>query len=140
MARRRRPELKLEMGPLGTVDPFTLKLEEAPPGSGRAVLTDPSRNDAAIPLEAAELSLVGASQALFHLSLRWLRRAGADVAPCDSARMSAEVRLLLERREARLLEALLRRHLARLPEPPAWMPELLRSLAEIDEFLRWEEA
>jgi hypothetical protein len=50
-----------------------------------------------------------------------------------------EVRVALRRREARLLASLLRRHVDRLPEPPAWMPELRHSLEQIDAYLQWEE-
>jgi hypothetical protein len=52
---------------------------------------------------------------------------------------SGEVRMVVRRPEARLLAALLRRHLARLPQPPGWMRDLNRALEEIDVFLRWED-
>ena len=59
---------------------------------------------------------------------------------CPIRRLSlGEMRLVVRRREARLLAALLRRHLARLPEAPPWMGELLRGIEEMDEFLRWQE-
>jgi hypothetical protein len=64
---------------------------------------------------------------------------GAGRCPDPAAVPSGEARLVVGRREARLLAALLRRHLARLPEPPRWMPHLLVSLEQIDEFLRWED-
>ena len=47
--------------------------------------------------------------------------------------------MVVKRREARLLGSLLRRHVARLPESPKWMTELLEALDEMDEFLRWQE-
>jgi hypothetical protein len=89
-----------------------------------------------MPVELAGLNLVGAGQALLSLSLRWMGRAGRGDPPEEIA---GEVRLLVRRREARLLAALLRRHLARLPEPPAWMRDLLVSFEQIDEFLRWDD-
>ncbi|MHC4549665.1 MAG: hypothetical protein ACYTEZ_12910 [Planctomycetota bacterium] len=135
---RRRPELRLELGCLGTVDPFRLELLEEPVGSGEFFLVDPDRREQRAPLDLAGLNLVGAGQALLGLSLRWMGRAGRELEPPVDAALG-EVRMVVRRREARLLGALLRRHLARLPEPPAWMPELLAALEQIDVFLRWEE-
>jgi len=137
MTRRRdRPELLLEMGPLGTVDPFRLVLGEDPPGSGRHFVAAAESGAPRAPLAMAGLSLVGAGKALLGLSIRWLGEAGREIEqaplpPCG------EVRMLFKPKEARLLASLLRRHLDRLPEPPDWMPELLRALIQMEEFLRW---
>jgi hypothetical protein len=81
---------------------------------------------------------VGAGQALLSLSVRWMCRAGRCPDPPPPV-PSGEARIILGRREARLLGALLRRHLARLPEPPRWMGKLLVSLEQMDEFLRWDD-
>jgi len=134
--RRNRPELLLELGPLGTVDPFRLALTEDPPGSGAHFLALPGPDAPRVPLDTAGLSLVGAGQALLGLSMRWLGAAGRE-AETGPALPAGEVRMVLKPREARLLAALLRRHLDRLPEPPDWMPELLRALQQMEEFLRW---
>jgi hypothetical protein len=135
--KRRRPELRIELGRLGTVDPFGLRLVRHPPGSSEHFLEDPRAAGRLSPVEPAALHLVGASQALLGLSMRWMAAAGRDAGAGDPP--TAEIRLAVRRREARLLSALLKRHLARLPEPPAWMPELLVSLEQIDEFLRWDD-
>jgi len=90
-----------------------------------------------ISVDPASLYLVGASQALFNLSFDWLRTTAEE--PPEPPKPLGEMRLAVRRREARLLGALLRRHLARLPEPPDWMSDLLRALDEMDEFLRWQE-
>jgi hypothetical protein len=135
--KRRRPDLRIELGGLGTVDPFGLRLVEHPPGSAEYFLENPRRAGARMPVELAGLNLVGAGQALLTLSARWMFRAGRGLDPPNVPH--GEVRMLVGRREARLLGALLRRHLARLPQPPAWMPELLVSLEQIDEFLRWDD-
>ena len=134
--KRRRPELRLELGGLGTVDPFGLRLVEHPPGSADYFIEDPRSAGPRMPVETAGLNLVGAGQALLSLSVRWMTRAGRGG---DPALPAGEVRMAVRRREARLLSALLRRHLARLPEPPGWMPELLVSLEQIEEFLRWDD-
>ena len=134
--KRRRPELRLELGGLGTVDPFGLRLVEHPIGSADYFIEDPLSAGLRMPVEMAGLNLVGAGQALLSLSVRWMSRAGRG----DPSELPAgEIRMAIRRREARLLSALLRRHLARLPEPPGWMPELLASLEQIDEFLRWDD-
>ena len=135
--KRRRPELRIELTGLGTVDPFGLKVVEHPPGSAAYFVEDPLGAGARMPAEAAALNLVGAGQALLFLSVRWMTRAGRGLDPPDPP--LGEVRMIVRRREARLLSALLRRHVARLPEPPGWMPELLVSLEQIDEFLRWDD-
>lgn len=135
--KRRRPELRIELGGLGTVDPFGLRLVEHPPGSTAYFLEDPRSAGPRMPVETAGLNLVGAGQALLSLSVRWMSRAGRGLGPPEPP--LGEVRMVVRRREARLLSALLRRHLARLPEPPGWMPELLASLEQIDEFLRWDD-
>ncbi|MHC4939960.1 MAG: hypothetical protein ACYTHK_13405 [Planctomycetota bacterium] len=136
MPRKLRPHLRLEMAELGRVDPFQLSLEERPPGSGRFQVR--SRDGSGMPVERAGLCLVGASQALFKLSFQWLQDIGGT-APDTPPPVMGEMRLAVQRREARLLAALLRRHLARLPEPPGWMGDLMRALDEMDEFLRWQE-
>jgi hypothetical protein len=135
--KRSRPELRIELGGLGTVDPFGLRLVEHPPGSAVYFLENPRSAGARMPVEMAGLSLVGAGQALLSLSVRWMTRAGR--CPHGPDPPLGEIRLAVRRREARLLSALLRRHLSRLPEPPPWMPELLASLEQIDEFLRWDD-
>ena len=134
----RRPQLSIELGRLGPVDPFRLELVEEPAGSGAFYLVAPGLPDRRVPLELAGLGLAGAGHALLSLSLRWMDSAGREAAPFPDPSFG-EVRMVLRRKEARLLAALLRRHLDRLPQPPAWMPELLGSLEQIDEFLRWEE-
>jgi len=151
MVRRARPALLLELDRLGVVDPFRLKVDPTPdrPELVDPELIDPERRRR-IPLDVAGVHVAGASQALLALSLRWMEAAGGTVAPLADAEdgcpapvgpecSMGEVRLVLARREARLLGALLRRHLRRLAEPPPWMAELHRSLEQIDEFLRWEE-
>ena len=92
-------------------------------------------------VDLASLNLVGAGQALLALSVRWMGKAGEPVdSPVDSlVPPFGEVRMIVRRRDARLLAALLRRHLQRLPQPPGWMPELLTSMEQIDEFLRWDD-
>jgi hypothetical protein len=135
--KRRRPELRIELLGLGTVDPFGLRLVEHPRGSSAWFLEAPAAAGVRIPVEMAGLSLVGAGQALLSLSVRWMTRAGRCPGGPDPP--LGEIRLAVRRREARLLAALLRRHVARLPEPPAWMPELMASLEQIDEFLRWDD-
>jgi hypothetical protein len=149
MRRNRRPSLRVEIGNLGAVDPFRLSVVEHPPDSGRFHAENPD-GGARIDLEAAGLNLVGASQALLALSVRWLGQSGRDLPAGVAGRPGGEfepglvppvgeVRVALRRREARLLASLLRRHVGRLPEPPEWMPELQRSLEQIDAFLQWEE-
>ena len=135
---RGRPELRLEMGALGTVDPFRLDLVEDPAGSGTYMVTDPERTGPRMALDAAGLNLVGAGQALFLLSTRWLGHAGREL-EAGSGLPIGEVRMVVRRREARLVASLLRRHLDRLPEPPGWMEEFLEAMVQIDEFLRWDE-
>jgi hypothetical protein len=135
--KRRRPELRIELKGLGTVEPFGLRLVEFPLGSAAYFLEDPQHAGLRMPVETAALNLVGAGHALLTLSVRWMSLAGR--APDPPGPPSAELRLAVRRREARLLSALLRRHLARLPEPPGWMPELLASLEQIEEFLRWDD-
>ena len=85
------------------------------------------------------MSLAGAGQALLTLSMRWMRRAGRQTEP-DPLRPPGEIRMVVRRREARLIATLLRRHLDRLPQPASWMPELLEAMDQIDEFLRWADA
>jgi hypothetical protein len=133
-----RPELRVEVAGLGTVDPFTLEVVEEPPGSGVYSVEDPARRGRSVALERAGLGLAGAGQALLSLSANWLASAGRGTEPGPLEQLG-EVRMVIRRREARLLASLLRRHLQRLPEPPSWMPDLLLSLEQIDEFLRWEE-
>ncbi len=135
--KRQRPELRIELKGLGAVDPFGLRLVEHPPASAAYFVENPLGSGARMPVEAAALNLVGAGQALLFLSVRWMTRAGRGLDPPDPP--LGEVRMVVRRREARLLSALLRRHVARLPEPPAWMPELLVSLEQIEEFLRWDD-
>lgn len=139
MAKKRtRPELRVELETLGTVDPFVLAVVEEPAGSGRFFVADPERRGHRMPLELAGLSILGAGQALLSLSTRWMGAAGRDPEPGGDV-PAGEVRMLVRRREARLMAALLRRHLDRLPQPPRWMPELLEALQQIDVFLRWDE-
>jgi hypothetical protein len=142
MPRKPRPHLRLEMGELGRVDPFQLAVEESPPGSGKFLVRKPD-GDRALSVERAGLCLVGASQALFQLSFGWLQQVSPEEASGETAGTGApamgEMRLAVRRREARLLGALLRRHIARLPQPPAWMADLSKALDEMDEFLRWQE-
>jgi hypothetical protein len=88
------------------------------------------------PLELAGLEVAGAGQALLELSFQWLVQADG-CPPGEPPPMAGEVRLAVQRREARLLAALLRRHLHRLPQPPGWMRELLVALERMDRFLRW---
>ncbi|MHC4957961.1 MAG: hypothetical protein ACYTGN_06255 [Planctomycetota bacterium] len=137
--RRARPELLLEVAGLGVVDPFRLEVVNRPDAEGHRVV-DPGQAGRETTVERAGMSLAGASQALLGLSLAWMERAGLAKAP-DPREMlaSGEVRMVVRRPEARLLAALLRRHLARLPQPPGWMRDLNRALEEIDVFLRWED-
>ena len=136
--RRTRPELRVELERLGTVNPFQLEVVEEPAGSGAFFIADPERGGRRVPIDLAGLSLIGAGQALLSLSVRWMGAAGRDPEPEDGP-ARGEVRMVVRRREARLMAALLRRHLDRLPQPPAWMPELLDALRQIDVFLRWDE-
>ena len=140
------------MAHLGCVDPFQLSLREFPPGGGeyRVAQSDgwgdgesrPLGMDRALGVERAGLCIVGASQALMDLSMRWFlesqppRAFGAEL-PTEPPALG-EMRMVVRRREAKLLGALLRRHVARLPQPPQWMAELLRAIEEMDEFLRWQ--
>lgn len=135
---RRRPELRVELESLGTVDPFRLEVVEDPAGSGAFFVTDPERRGRRAPLDLAGLNLIGAGQALLGLSVRWMGTAGREPG-LEGEPVLGEVRMVVRRREARLMAALLRRHLDRLPQPPAWMPELLGALRQIDVFLRWDE-
>jgi len=131
-----RPELRLEVSGLGTVDPFRLELVEEPAG----FCVEEPEQGRRTPLELAGLSLAGASQALIGLSMRWMDRAGkAGRGLAEPGLVTGEVRMVVRRKEARLLAALLRRHLERLPEPPEWMAELAESLVQMDEYLRWED-
>ncbi|MHC4222884.1 MAG: hypothetical protein ACYSUN_02750 [Planctomycetota bacterium] len=136
---RSKPELKLEVIGLGTVDPFSLQVIEQPAGSGDYFVEDPHQTGRRTKLDVAGLSLAGAGQALLTLSMRWMRRAGRPSEP-DPLGPPGEVRMVVRRREARLIATLLRRHLDRLPQPPGWMPELLEAMEQVDEFLRWEDA
>jgi hypothetical protein len=135
---QRRPELRVELESLGTVNPFRLEVVEEPANSGRFYVADPERRGRRTPLDLAGLNLIGAGQALLSLSVRWMGTAGREPEP-DADPAAGEVRMVVRRREARLMAALLRRHLDRLPQPPAWMPELLGALQQIDVFLRWDE-
>ena len=125
------------MGCLGAVNPFQLQIVEHPCGSGEYFVEDPELGRRSS-VELAGLDLVGAGQALLGLSMRWLRESGGEIEPGELPPLG-DVRMRVRRREARLLSSLLRRHLARLPQPPRWMGELRRSLEEIDSFLRWED-
>jgi len=138
-SRNRRPDLRLDLGPLGTVNPFHLEVVEDPPASGHHAVQAPGLQACRLPVEMAGLNLVGAGQALLALSYRWMVRAGKVGDEDGPARNPGEVRLLIHRREARLLSSLLRRHLARLPQPPAWMGEFLKALEEVEMVLRWED-
>lgn len=140
MPRKLRPHLRLEMAELGRVDPFLLAVEERPPGSGKFHV-QPREGGDGIPVERAGLCLVGASQALFKLSFEWLQQVGGEAPDSElgPGPVMGEMRLAVRRKEARLMAALLRRHLGRLPEPPEWMSDLMRALDEMDEFLRWQE-
>jgi len=160
MRLRKRPRLSLEMGHLGCVDPFDLVVREDPPGSGkfRVQPTVGAQNPLAV--ERAGLCIIGCSQALMDLSMRWFleaqscergsaveRGAAGGLAPDgripdgrvpDGLAPLGEMRMVVRRREARLIGSLLRRHLGRLPQPPTWMAELLGAIEEMDEFLRWQ--
>ena len=138
VVKRTQPHLRIDISGLGTVDPFRLRMIEDPPESGDYQLEDPSQQGRRATLEIAGLSLAGAGQALLLQSMRWMDRAErrSDRIPLPPV---GAVRMVLKRREARLLAALLRRHVARLGQPPAWMPQLVDSLVQIDEFLRWED-
>jgi len=132
----RRPELRLDVAGLGVVNPFELSVREEPLGSENHIVVAPGPPPRRTALDLAGLALVGAGQALLALSMRWLASAGREVDP--ALPLAGEVRMVLQRREARLLASLLNRHLERLPQPPPWMPELLVSLRQIEEFFRWE--
>lgn len=138
---QRRPELRVELESLGTVDPFRLQVVEEPAGSGNYFVADPARRGLRTPLDLAGLDLIGAGQALLGLSVRWMAtpRQEPEAEGGEGVPVGGEVRLVVRRREARLMAALLRRHLDRLPQPPAWMPELLGALQQIDVFLRWDD-
>lgn len=139
---QRRPELRIELESLGTVNPFRLEVVEEPAGSGNYFVADPERRALRTPIDLAGLNLIGAGQALLGLSVRWMTTAGREPeleGGVGAAPASGEVRLAVRRREARLMAALLRRHLDRLPQPPAWMPDLLGALQQIDVFLRWDD-
>jgi len=136
-ARSRRPQLRLEVGSLGVVDPFALAVEAYPDDCKAYCVTAPGEGGRRYPLELAGMNLVGAAQALLTLSMRWASRTPGSEAR-EEELTAGEVRLRIRRREGRLLKALLRNHVARLTEPPAWMSELLVALEEIDDFLRWE--
>jgi len=124
--------LRLEITGLGTVDPFRLRVVEhvgdhfvETPGGPRTQV------------ERAGICLVGASRALLNLSMGWLEAAGRTPEGPGPPPVG-ELHLIMKRRESRLLAALLRRHLGRLPQAPVWMGELLESLEEMEEFLRWD--
>jgi hypothetical protein len=138
--RHGRPELRLEVGGLGTIDPFRLKVVEEPRGSGEYFVEQPGGAGGRVALAVAGLNLVGAGHALLGLSMHWLIAAGGvHASPEPPPLPLGEVRLVVRRREARLLGSLLRRHLRRLPEAPPWMADLSRSFLEIEEVLRWED-
>jgi len=126
------------------VDPFALELAEDPPGSGEHFVRRSGPASGRVRVERAGVNLAGAGQALLSLAMRWLCSSDAateiEVVDGDTGPppVAGEARLLVRRREVRLLGSLLRRHLQRLPEPPAWMPELQQALEEIDVFLSWE--
>ena len=140
----KRPQLALEMAHLGCVDPFALALDENPPGSGKFQVRPPRGADKPLSIERAGLCIAGASQALMDLSLRWFlasqveERREDPPSPLDPPGHLGEMRMVVRRREARLLGSLLRRHVGRLPQPPKWMEELLRAIDEMDDFLRWQ--
>ncbi len=138
--RRGRPALSLEMSDLGRVDPFRLRLVEEPPASGNYFLYPRGEEARRVPMDLAGLAVVGAAQALFSLSAKWLTMSAREIDTHPIPPVAGEVRVLLRRREARLVAALLRRHIARLEQPPPWMAELRQTMVQIDEFLRWEEA
>lgn len=138
--KKRRPDIRLDLCHFGAVDPFRLRLEPGPGESDAYTVRDPLGGGPPANVDVAGIGLVGAGQALFDLAIRWMDRAGRALPGPEAELRAAEVRMVLKRREARLLAALLRRHLDRLPEPPGWMPELLSALEQIDEYLRWEEA
>ena len=75
----------------------------------------------------------GAGQALLLQSMRWMDRADRQPGRVPMPPVG-EVRMVMKRREARLLATLLKRHVARLGQPPTWMQELVASLIQIDEF------
>jgi len=72
------------------------------------------------------------------LSMRWFLEAQPGARNDEPPPPLGEMRMVVRRREARLLGSLLRRHLGRLPQPPPWMKELLHAIEEMDEFLRWQ--
>lgn len=119
------------------MDPFGLEVVESPPGSGEYLVQDPAGKRSAN-VEIAGLCLVGAGQALLALSFRWMRLGAREADPPAEPPGFGEVRLRVRRKEARLLASLLRSHLRRLEAPASWQRELLDSLEQIDEFLRWE--
>ena len=137
MQTHRRPTLLLGIEPLGPVDPFALDVLEEPPDSGKfCVRTE----EASLSVTRAGLHLMGAANALCELSATWMDRVGAPAAePPSLGPMLAlgGVHFILRRRDARLLTSLLKRHLARLPQPPAWMTDLHRSLEEVQVLLQW---
>ena len=106
MPRQTRPHLRLEMGELGSVDPFRLAVEESPPGSGNFLVRRPDGAQS-LSVERAGLCLVGASQALFQLSFGWLQQVSPDEEVADppgcGPPVMGEMRLAVRRREARLL-------------------------------------
>jgi hypothetical protein len=131
----RRPSLRVEIEPLGSVDPFTLRVVEDPPGSGRWYAGAPAGER--MPLGLAGMNVVGASHALLTLSRRWVMESGGPDTGLPGP-PEGEVTVALRLRETRLLESLLRRHLRRLPQAPPWMPELAAALREMAVLLRWE--
>ncbi len=117
-----------------------MELIEDPPSSGSYFIHPGGEEERRVPLDLAGLAVVGAAQALFSLSARWLTMSAREIDTHPVPPVAGEVRVLLRRREARLVAALLRRHIARLGQPPSWMVELRQTMVQIDEFLRWEEA